>query len=182
MKIYVNAGHGIGSRGKYDPGAIGPTGLREADVTADIARRLAGYLMRAGHTVIGDWEQRRGLTAARIAATSEHVDRLLSIHTNAAADSTAHGLEVLYKVPASRDTAQVVYDRLVQGIAHGSDPYPVADRGIKMRVDLGIFRSPLNAILVEALFISNPREEAMLRTEAWRDRIAWCIADCWRTQ
>ena len=59
MKIFINAGHG-GS----DPGACG-NGLREADITFDIARHVEGYLQAVGYDakvfqlggVDGDLEQ-----------------------------------------------------------------------------------------------------------------------------
>ncbi|WP_312335078.1 N-acetylmuramoyl-L-alanine amidase [Anaerospora hongkongensis] len=50
MKVFINPGHALG--GYPDSGAIGPTGLREADVVADIGLMVAEYLTAAGCEII----------------------------------------------------------------------------------------------------------------------------------
>lgn len=47
VKICIDPGHG-----GYDPGAVGPTGLKEKDVTLDISLRLRDYLSQVGIEVI----------------------------------------------------------------------------------------------------------------------------------
>ncbi|HBG17513.1 MAG TPA: hypothetical protein DDW93_12075, partial [Firmicutes bacterium] len=45
--IVIDAGHGGG-----DPGAIGRTGLKEKDITLDLAKRLKRYFSRVGVYVV----------------------------------------------------------------------------------------------------------------------------------
>ena len=46
MKIFIDAGHG-GS----NPGAVGPNGLKEADVNLDVALRLGRLLSSRNYEV-----------------------------------------------------------------------------------------------------------------------------------
>jgi N-acetylmuramoyl-L-alanine amidase len=93
--VVIDPGHG-----GHDPGAIGPTGLKEKDVTLAIAKALKNKIEQVG----GDFgisrviltreddrfiplEERTGI------AKREHADLFISIHCNAAKDSDAHGIE-----------------------------------------------------------------------------------------
>ena len=46
IRVLVNAGHS--PNGIPDPGAIGPTGLRECDVVANVGALVQQYLIAAG--------------------------------------------------------------------------------------------------------------------------------------
>jgi N-acetylmuramoyl-L-alanine amidase len=79
--IAVDAGHG-----GEDPGAHGPSGTREKDVTLQIARRLARQInaqpgMRAVLTRDGDYYV--GLRERTIKARQAQADLFVSIHCNA---------------------------------------------------------------------------------------------------
>jgi len=87
-KVVIDPGHG----GK-DPGAIGPTGVREKDVNLDVSRRLARMLRERGIKVVltrtadvfVELEER-----SRI-ANREQPDLFLSIHADAAPRASAEG-------------------------------------------------------------------------------------------
>jgi N-acetylmuramoyl-L-alanine amidase len=102
-KIVIDAGHG----GKV-PGAIGITGVKEKDITLDIARRLRSELEKSGVDVILTRDKDEALSLERRAeiASRPDVDLFVSIHANSTpidkrtgshgAGSRAHGIEVYY--------------------------------------------------------------------------------------
>ena len=173
--VYLNAGHGIGKTGQPDPGAVGPTGLREADVTAQVARRCASYLSPAGIPVTGDWRERRSYLQAAKAARDGGATLLVSIHCNSATSQTAKGLETWIRHDRSRPLAVTVQRSLLAACRAGGDPYPVTDRGVKV-ASFAVLNVPCPAVLVELLFINNPTEEAMLRHVQWQDRFGYVLA------
>ncbi len=92
-RVVVDAGHG-----GNDPGAIGRTGLREKDVTLDIAKRLANLLRSEGIEVVMtraadkyiSLESRVGI------ANNSGADLFLSVHANANRVRSLKGFEIYY--------------------------------------------------------------------------------------
>ena len=103
--VVIDAGHG----GK-DPGALGPTGLREKTVTLQIAKMVREILQRHGVRVIMTREHDRfvSLRERVFIANSEGADLFLSIHCNASFSSRATGFESYFLSPASDDLARAV--------------------------------------------------------------------------
>jgi len=108
-RIVVDAGHG----GK-DPGAIGPNGVREKDVTLAIARKLAVKLretlncdvvLTRNSDVYLPLEERTAI-ANKIGA-----DLFLSVHANAAPNRQAYGVETYYLNFSKNDKAAAVAAR-----------------------------------------------------------------------
>jgi N-acetylmuramoyl-L-alanine amidase len=102
--VVIDPGHG-----GHDPGAIGPTGLKEKDVTLTIAKALKNKIEQAGKSVgitravltreddrFIPLEERTGI------AKREHADLFISIHCNAAKDNDARGIET-YVLSFSND-------------------------------------------------------------------------------
>lgn|SRR5574341_1047412 len=89
-RIVVDAGHG-----GRDPGAIGRRGLREKDVTLDIAKRVAGELERQGFEVVLTRSDDRFLRLEdRTAlANTSGADLFVSIHANANPRRSRSGVE-----------------------------------------------------------------------------------------
>jgi N-acetylmuramoyl-L-alanine amidase len=93
-RIVLDPGHG-----GADTGAVGPTSLREKDVTLDIAHRAAPLL---AHELGVDTLLTRDsdvyvpldLRAAR--ANAFHADLFISIHCNASEDGIARGVQTFY--------------------------------------------------------------------------------------
>jgi N-acetylmuramoyl-L-alanine amidase len=93
-RVALDPGHG-----GNDTGAVGPTGLREKDVTLDIAHRAAPLL---AHELGVDTLLTRDsdvyvpldLRAAR--ANAFHADLFISIHCNASEDGVARGVQTFY--------------------------------------------------------------------------------------
>jgi N-acetylmuramoyl-L-alanine amidase len=78
--VVVDAGHG-----GHDTGAIGPSGVREKDVTLAMARRLARKLEVAGFEVVLTRSDDRflGLVERTAVANAAHGDLFISLHANA---------------------------------------------------------------------------------------------------
>ncbi|MDE2148379.1 MAG: N-acetylmuramoyl-L-alanine amidase [Gammaproteobacteria bacterium] len=90
--VAVDAGHG-----GQDPGAIGPDGVEEKDVTLAIARRLAALIdavpgMKAVLTRSGDYYV--GLRERMVEARKAQADLFVSIHCNSYRDHSMHGSAV----------------------------------------------------------------------------------------
>jgi N-acetylmuramoyl-L-alanine amidase len=98
-RVVLDPGHG-----GYDAGATGPTGLKEKDVTLDIARRARPILARAGLDV----ELTRAddpfvsLEERTARANQLGADLFVSIHCNAAENHGRRGVET-YVLDTTRD-------------------------------------------------------------------------------
>ncbi len=89
-RVVVDAGHG-----GNDPGAIGPTGLKEKDVTLDLAHKLAPVLSKRGLQVTLTRDDDRYVTLEERTAQANKVnaDLFVSIHCNAAESRGRKGIE-----------------------------------------------------------------------------------------
>jgi N-acetylmuramoyl-L-alanine amidase len=98
-RIAIDPGHG-GS----DPGASGPAGLREKDVTLAVARRVASVLTEAGLKVLLTRDDDRFVPLEeRTARANEFgADLFISIHCNAADNHVRHGVET-YVLDTTKD-------------------------------------------------------------------------------
>jgi N-acetylmuramoyl-L-alanine amidase len=98
-RVVLDPGHG----GK-DTGAVGPGGLKEKDVTLDIAHRVATVLASQGVQVVLTRNDDRfvSLEERTARANAFAADLFVSVHCNASENSTRRGLEV-YVLDTSRD-------------------------------------------------------------------------------
>jgi N-acetylmuramoyl-L-alanine amidase len=89
-RIVVDAGHG-----GLDPGAIGPSGVREKDVTLAISNRLAQRLRQAGFDVVMTRADDRyvALEERTAIANARRGDLFVSIHANANPRRSLAGVE-----------------------------------------------------------------------------------------
>lgn len=104
-KIVIDAGHG-----GNDPGAIGKSGLREKDVTLDIAKRLANLLREDGFEVVLTRSSDRFVSLPeRVSRTNRsNADLFISIHVNANRVRSLSGFEVYYVSPTVSDTKRAL--------------------------------------------------------------------------
>ncbi len=91
--IVIDPGHG-----GEDPGALGPQGTREKDVTLDVARRLRRRLERRGLRVLMTREDDRKVSLRRrVAFANEHeADLFISLHVNALPAEGVTSVETYY--------------------------------------------------------------------------------------
>ncbi|HLW47983.1 MAG TPA: N-acetylmuramoyl-L-alanine amidase family protein [bacterium] len=164
--VIIDPGHG-GS----DGGAVGPSGLREADVALAIARLvhddLAGQDISSVMTRTDDstlpLEERPDLAVRNGGIV------FVSIHANGSRSIGSAGTETYYKTPASQALARVMQAEVTQALGE-------PDRGVRTADFYVLVNTPMPAVLVETAFITNPSEEAMLRDPAVQQRIADAIA------
>jgi N-acetylmuramoyl-L-alanine amidase len=104
------------------------------------------------------------------AANFANADCLLSVHCNSATNPAAIGFEsYVYTTPSSGSVAMqnVIHGEVFKALGTG-----FVDRG-KQRKNLHMVReSKMKALLTENLFVSNPKEAALLGDADLRQRIA----------
>lgn len=207
--VAIDPGHG-----GEDPGAIGPTGLREKDVVLAVALKLRDRInavpgMRAMLTRDADFFvplHERVRKARRVQA-----DLFVSIHADAFFKPHARGASVfaLSQNGASSSAARWMADRenaadLVGGVNIKAKDATVArtlldmsttaqikdslklggevlgqirkvgylHKGSVEQAGFAVLKAPdVPSILVETAFISNPQEEANLRSNAYREQL-----------
>ena len=99
QRVVLDPGHG-----GYDSGATGPSGLKEKDVTLDVAKRTSPILVRAGLEVVLTREDDRFVSLEERTARANQVgaDLFVSIHCNAAENHGRRGVET-YVLDTTRD-------------------------------------------------------------------------------
>ncbi|MDX9710186.1 MAG: N-acetylmuramoyl-L-alanine amidase [Trichloromonas sp.] len=108
-RVVVDAGHG----GK-DPGAIGPSGLKEKDITLALAKLLKTELERElGCQVIltRDRDVYIPLEERTAIANKVGADLFISVHANASHNKSAYGVETYYLNFSKNDKAAAVAAR-----------------------------------------------------------------------
>ena len=208
--VVIDAGHG-----GHDPGAIGPSGLKEKEVNLRIAKALKKkldtegkqfgitkvYLTRSTDKFI-PLEERTGI-AKKLGA-----DLFISIHCNAARNRQANGIETYIlsltndqrslavaarenattsisrsdmanvlkqyllgaKIEESQRFASYVQSSVVKNV---STKYPPAiNKGVKKAPFIVLIGADIPSILVETSFITNPRDEKRLKSNAYINEIA----------
>lgn len=165
MKIALDIGHTSGR----DQGAVSSCGLSEHAYWSTHAPLITQELERLGHTVkIFRREDHGGSVAAECRAVNTwNADAAISLHLNSADNKTATGHEVIYHQGSSRGKAlaQAINDHLdnVPGLKHRNIRTPFSGRG-----DTWLSNTRCPAVIVEAGFLSNPEDVAVLKAQAAR--------------
>ncbi|UCC44341.1 MAG: N-acetylmuramoyl-L-alanine amidase [Candidatus Zixiibacteriota bacterium] len=166
--IVIDPGH------SFDPGAIGPTGLTEAEANLEIALVIADKLRRKGADVILTRDDARDLPLYdRPAIAKLHdADLFVSIHNNAVPDGvnpfTNNGVSSYYYHLHSIDLARSIQKELIKatklpdfGLYHGN---------------LAVARpTQYPAVLIECAFMIVPEQEALLKTDKYRKKVAGAV-------
>ncbi len=187
--IVVDAGHG-----GHDDGAVSH-GLREKDLTLDVALRLEKMLRSANFPVVLTRRDDVYVSLADRAQIANKIDNAMfvSIHFNQSSESSAMGAETYYadqkvmpeyawmwmglftrpKMP-QLDNGESLASFIQTSMVMKLD---VPNRGIKSR-SLYVVRNVRDpSVLVEGGFISNPLEAQLLTNEDYRQRLAGAIAE-----
>lgn len=170
-KIMLDPGHG-----GPDPGAIGPAGNEEEDVTLAVTEKLRDDLVALGADVrmtrttdtavkpggskTEDLQERCNLS------NNFGADLFVSIHCNSSDNHSAVGTETYHARNASAKSK--VAARLIQN--QTKDLLP--NRGVQQANFYVIVHTNAPAVLVETAFISNPGEESKLADPAFQDQLA----------
>ena len=158
MKWYLDFGHG----GK-DPGAIGPTNLKESDVALKIGMIIKENLENVLEKVITTREDDKyySLDYRTKKANNENCDYFISIHLNSATNSSAKGCEVwLYN---ENSKLKNLANNLCNNLSTKMD---TPNRGVKYSKNLSVLKNTkMPSLLIEIDFISNKEVENYLRND-----------------
>lgn len=160
MIITVTAGHGA-----RDPGAVAATGQTEAALMLELRDIVASKLRALGHTVRTDGGWRENLPLPYALTLVPGSDVAIELHTNAATNPAAHGVEVV-SLPAQRELARTVARRIAHTLGspvRGAGGW--IDQAQTARGRLGFVRA--GGLVVECFFISNPAELARYEERKW---------------
>ena len=180
--IVIDAGHG-----GEDGGAVSCCGVMEKQINLEIALELNDLFHLLGHRTrmirtddrsvytTGDTIARRKVSdlKERVRIVEETEDAVLvSIHQNLFPDARYCGAQVFYTTAGEGQTlAENLQSAFRQTINPGSH------REIKKAANVYLMEQiSCTGILVECGFLSNPEEEALLRTKAYQQKICIVIA------
>ena len=167
--------------GGRDPGAVGPGGTKEKDVALAVARRLAEIISAAGAEVELTRQDDSDVSLARRVEISNGAgaDVFISIHANAFTNPAAKGMEVWTSVgqtaadPIAESIANALQDSFLDLVLRTD----MSDGDKDKEANFHVLRwTEAPAVLVELAFISNPAEEAMLKTQVYQEKAARAIA------
>ncbi len=165
--IVLDPGHG-----GVDLGAVGPTGLFEKEVSLDIAFMLRDLLQKGGARVYmtRETDELIHISDRVNFANQRNGDIFISIHLNAFVNGMARGIETFYysNPEESSQLATFIQASLV-------DEIQLLDRDVKRERFATLVGLKMPGVLVEVAFITNPEEEALLRTKEFRYRAAEAI-------
>ncbi|MGV3463808.1 MAG: N-acetylmuramoyl-L-alanine amidase, partial [Heyndrickxia sp.] len=168
MKLYIDAGHG-----GADPGATS-NGLREKDLTLDIALKLQSILVNNYeniHVLLSRTEDvTKSLSQRTNEANTWGADFYLAIHINAASNEEAQGYEdyIYTSLPSTSSTSkfrEIIHEEVIK-------LNQLNNRG-KKKADFYVLReSTMPAMLSENGFISNKHDASLMKQDSWRKQVA----------
>lgn len=171
--IVVDPGHG-GS----DTGAIGPSGVKEKDVTLAISQELKSLLEKDGIKVIltrtkdqdvyGAFASPNQELQARVdIANKAHADLFISVHVDAYDDKSAGGTTTYYFDKTDQD------DQLARCVENSlNSQLHLIDRGDRSNDLYVLENTNMPAVLTEVAYISNPLEEKLVQASSFRKKAA----------
>lgn len=169
LTIAVDAGHG-----GEDSGAIGPTCVKEKDITLDIAKKLECELRNAGANVVMTRVDDTNTDLYERVNLGKNNDALISvsIHANALPDGAnpmvKHGTGAFYYHQEAKSLAETLKTQLI------TDLQTKDDGSSKGSFVLTRATTPLS-VLVEVAYIIHPEEYQLLLNDDFRQNTAVSI-------
>ncbi len=185
--VVIDPGHG-----GRETGAIGPSGVVEAELNLDVAQKAKALLEARDATVVLTRNDDTRVTLETRAAIAQALDPLLfiSIHHNGGPTTTSSrpGVQVYHQhqTPAAARFAGVLFEKLQQAMAPFSDTWSGGNAtGVRSRTTdegtdfYGVLRGSAGvpAVLAEALYMSDEPEATLLLQDDVRQAEAQAIAD-----
>lgn len=169
--IIVDPGHG----GK-DPGATSPWGLPEKQVNMAVAQKLVWRLRAAGANVVMTRTDDSYMTIYDRAGFANNAkgDVFVSVHSNFhPTNADVRGIETFHH-PASTEARRLAKIMQTELLAFTG----LRDRGVKTDPMLVVTRETvMPSVLIEIGFLSNREEEALLREDAYRNKVADAVLE-----
>ena len=175
--IVLDPGHG-GS----DAGAIGSAGVREKTVSLAVSLKAQRLLANAGYQVVMTRTTDIDVAAPGVSDATElqaRVDKappnaalFISVHCNAFSNSGANGVETYHAPNAVKGErlARLLNEELIK---FGG----LNNRGVKAARFYVMTHSQCPASLIELGFITNPREERLLASDDYQQKLAQAITN-----
>lgn len=179
--VIIDAGHG-----GVDGGATSCTGVLESQINLEIALRLEDLLHLLGidtlmirRTDESVYTEGNTIGAKKISDLKNRVRTvqetqgavLVSLHQNTFSDTRYSGAQVFYGAAGeSLRLAKELQQVFVSSLNPGSRRQPKTAKGIYLMDHINC-----TGILVECGFLSNPEEEAMLRSREYQQKICAVI-------
>ena len=177
--VVIDAGHG-----GQDGGAVGADGTAEKDLNLDIARRLSEFFEVSGYEVVMTRTEDVSLGAegfdkvkdmkARLQLVRDNPDCLfISIHLNKFTQSRYWGAQVFYS--SNNPESQLLAESIQRSIQ--TRLQPDNSRAVKVGDSNSYLLKNAEppAVIVECGFLSNAEELALLKTEEYRAKVAYCL-------
>ena len=175
--IVLDPGHG-GS----DAGAIGPSGVTEKYVALEVSLKARDLLTASGYQVVMTRTTDVDVAAPGVPDSTElqaRVDKappnaalFISVHCNAFSNGKANGMET-YHAPTAVQGARLA--RLLNEELERLGG--LSNRGVKAARFYVMTHSQCPASLIELGFITNPREEQLLASDDYQQKLAQAITN-----
>ena len=176
--ITLDPGHG-GS----DPGAIGASGLKEKQITLEISMRVKELLEKEGAKVFmtrttdkdvyaPNASDRAELKARVNVAEKHNSDLFLSLHINSSVNKSVGGFSSYYYPKTDNDLkiAKAIQDKFAKN-------FGVDNLGVRQANFYVVKRCSMPATLLEMCFISNPKEEKLMKSKWFQKKTARLIVE-----
>ena len=176
--ITLDPGHG-GS----DPGAIGASGLKEKQITLEISMRVKELLEKEGAKVYmtrttdkdvyaANASDRAELQARVNVAEKHNSDLFLSLHINSSVNKSVGGFSSYYYPKTDNDLkiAKAIQDKFAKN-------FGVDNLGVRQANFYVVKRCSMPATLLEMCFISNPKEEKLMKSKWFQKKTARLIVE-----
>ncbi len=174
--VCIDPGHG-----GYDSGAVGPSKVKEKDVTLSVALKVGNILQSKGVKVVYtrandsvSWPsvEVKDLQKRCDISNGAKANYFVAIHCNSNDVAAANGTETFYDSgsPDGQKLASYVQDELIKELG-------TTNRGIKTAGFYVLKNTYCPAILTELEFISNPTGEKNLNNDAFQNKCAEAIAN-----
>lgn len=180
--IIIDAGHG-----GVDGGATSCTGVLESNINLEISLRLDDLLHLLGYdtsmirtTDISVYTEGETIAVKKVSDLKQRVKLineaenalLISIHQNHFSDSRYSGAQVFYpQTDGSEELARLMQSTFVSTVNPGSNRQVKKASGVYLMEHISC-----TGVLVECGFLSNPEEEAKLRSPEYQKELCCVIA------
>ena len=176
--ITLDPGHG-GS----DPGAIGASGLKEKQITLEISMRVKELLEKEGAKVFmtrttdkdvyaPNASDRAELQARVNVAEKNNSDLFISLHINSSVNKSVGGFSSYYYPKTDNDLkiAKAIQNKFAKN-------FGVDNLGVRQANFYVVKRCSMPATLLEMCFISNPKEEKLMKSKWFQKKTARLIVE-----
>ena len=176
--ITLDPGHG-GS----DPGAIGASGIKEKQIALEISMRVKELLEKEGAKVFmtrttdkdvyaPNASDRAELQARVNVAEKHNSDLFLSLHINSSVNKSVGGFSSYYYPKTDNDLkiAKTIQDKFAKN-------FGVDNLGVRQANFYVVKRCSMPATLLEMCFISNPKEEKLMKSKWFQKKTARLIVE-----